>query len=101
MARQVGILSDQVSAISQQLSSIYSALNQDFQLTETFLRFISCSRRQCFDIVIIDDDIIEDVEMFNITLWPPPFGLPRRFTLSPNVTTVTIENDDSTLFHHV
>ena len=53
-----------------------------------------------FNVSIVDDSIPEDTEMFNATLTLDPadqarLGNRTRVTVSPDVATVTIQDDDS------
>ena len=59
------------------------------------MNFSACSKKECLTVDIIDDDLIEDAETFTITLQPPSQDFTERIILSPNVTTVTIEDEDS------
>ena len=75
-----------------------SVAGEDYRLAENnILRFGACEKKQCLPITIVDNDIIEDTETFEVTL-APALGLSNRFTLDPRVTTITIEDGDSELF---
>ena len=46
---------------------------------------------------IVDDNVPEDTEMFNVSLTLDPADQARlgnRFTVSPDVTTITIQDND-------
>ena len=45
---------------------------------------------------IVNDNLIEDTEMFTITVNPPHQGFTDDITISPSVATITIEDGDST-----
>ena len=59
------------------------------------MNFSACSKKECLTVDIIDNDSIEDAETFTITLQPLSQDFTERIILSPNVTTVTIEDEDS------
>ena len=44
---------------------------------------------------IINDNLIEDTEIFTITVNPPRQGFTDDITISPSVATITIEDEDS------
>ncbi|CAI8038161.1 FRAS1-related extracellular matrix protein 2 [Geodia barretti] len=67
---------------------------RDYTLNDRALNFGECSKKECLTVDIIDDDLIEDTETFTITLQPPSQDFTERIILSPNVTTVTIEDED-------
>ena len=54
------------------------------------------NRRQSFSVTIIDNLIVEDTESFTLQLRFDPFDLlpPSSVRLSPNVSVVTILDDD-------
>ena len=60
--------------------------------------FNNSVRQLSFTVSIVDDSIPEDIEMFNISLTLAPADQARlgnRVTVSPDVATVTIQDDDS------
>ena len=68
-----------------------TALNAD-----VFLPFDDDNRRLMFSVTIIDDDLFESVEEFNMELRFDPFGgvtAPPRVILSPDVSRVRIIDD--------
>ena len=69
---------------------------RDYRFTDRTMRFIACAKMQCMQIDIINDNLIEDTEMFTITVSPPRQGLTNDITISPSVATITIEDEDST-----
>ena len=75
-----------------------SVAGEDYIITESILRFGACENKQCLPVTIVDNDIIEDAETFQVTLAPSTLGLSNRFTLDPRITTVTIEDGDSELY---
>ena len=59
------------------------------------LLFSQTSRRQSFFVTISDDKLLESTEDFNLELRFDPFVTPPSgVILSPNVSTVSIEDDD-------
>ena len=55
-------------------------------------------RELSFNVSIVNDNIPEDVEMFNVSLTLDPADQARlgsRVTVSPDVATITIQDDDS------
>ena len=59
------------------------------------LAFSQASRRQSFFVTINDDELLESIEDFNLELRFDPFlTQPSGVILSPNVSTVYIEDDD-------
>ena len=57
-------------------------------------------RELSFNVSIVNDNIPEDVEMFNVSLTLDPADQARlgsRVTVSPDVATITIQDDDSKL----
>ena len=57
-------------------------------------------RQLSFNVSIVNDDIPEDVEMFNVSLILDPADqarLDNRVTVSPDVATVTIQDNDGKL----
>ena len=63
---------------------------------EVLLSFDHFNRRQSFSVTIIDDLIVEDAESFTLQLRFDPYELlpPSSVRLSPNVSVVTILDDD-------
>ena len=60
------------------------------------LTFNDLNRRLTFEVTIIDDDLFESVEDFNLELRFDPFlPVPTGVILSPNVSTVYVLDDDS------
>ena len=73
-------------------SDDYIALASSEQLPDAFTLN---RRQQCFDIVIINDNFAERDEQFNVTLTnlAAQTNFPR-VTVSPDVATIIIEDDD-------
>ena len=66
---------------------------QNFDVTLTFEDLF---RRLSFEVTIIDDNLFESVEEFNLELrFDPFFAVPSGVELRPNVSTVYILDDDS------
>ena len=62
--------------------------------------FNNSVRQLSFNVSIVNDNIPEDVEMFNVSLTLDPADQDRlgnRVTVSPDVATVTIQDDDGKL----
>ena len=68
---------------------------RDYRITDNTMRFMECAKMQCMIIDIINDNLIEDTEMFTITVNPPHQGFTDDITISPSVATITIEDGDS------
>ena len=54
----------------------------DYGELSTILSFPTCGTRQCANVSIVDDDVLENVESFHVTLERTP-GLDVRITLDP------------------
>ena len=66
---------------------------QNFDVTLTFQDLF---RRLSFEVTIIDDNLFESVEEFNLELrFDPFFAVPSGVELRPNVSTVYILDDNS------
>lgn len=62
---------------------------------DELLQFTDANRRLSFSVTIINDDQSEAREDFTLELRFDPFAdPPSGVTLSPSVTTITIEDDD-------
>ena len=65
----------------------------DYMGRSTILSFPACGTKQCVDVTIVDDDVSEGDESFNVTLERTP-GLNMRITLNPVDGIINIiEND--------
>ena len=51
-------------------------------------------RRECFDVAITDDDILENTESFSLLLQEDKFGQQTGATINPNQTEIFILDDD-------
>ena len=59
------------------------------------LHFNEMNRRLSFPVTIMDDELLESMEDFNLELrFDPVVSQTLGVTLSPNVSTVYIEDDD-------
>ena len=63
--------------------------------------FNNSVRQLSFNVSILDDNITEDAEMFNVSLTLDPadqarLGNRTRLTVSPGVATVTIQDNEGT-----
>lgn len=63
---------------------------------DVLLTFDNNNRRQSFSVAIADDQLVEGTESFTLQLRFDPFLIPRRsnILLSPNVSVVTVLDDD-------
>ena len=77
------------------LSPLPLVLGRDYRITDRIMRFMACAKMQCTRISITNDNLIEDTEMFTITVSPPRQGFTDDITISPSVATITIEDEDS------
>ena len=66
--------------------------DSDYGRFITLVRFTSCQRRRCVDITITDDLVLEDIELFNVSL--DQNGLGNSFQLEPNVSKIEIRDND-------
>ena len=57
------------------------------------LPFAPCDKRICVDVPIVDDEIVENVDTFEVTLERPP-GLDSSITLVPVDGIVEISDND-------
>ena len=65
----------------------------DYENITEILLFASCQRRSCINVTIEDDNALELVELFNVTL-ETTSGLDERISLSPvNGVVEIIDND--------
>ena len=79
-----------------------SAFNTTVQFNEcesrscitTTVQFNECEQRSCINITIMDDDVLENTEFFNLTL--ERNGLHERIQLDPVDGLVQITNNDGT-----
>ena len=68
---------------------------RDYRITDNIMRFFGCAKMQCMLIDITNDNLVEDRDMFTITVNPPHQGFTDDITISPSVATITIEDEDS------
>ena len=54
--------------------------------------FEACDRRQCVNVTIVDDDVLERVESFDVALGRTP-GLHGRIILNPVAGVIEIIDD--------
>ena len=59
----------------------------------TLLNFDACATSQCTEIMIVDDEIPENTESFNVRLGRTP-GLDDRITLNPVDGVIQIDDVD-------
>ena len=71
----------------------FSVTGADFTIDTFNITFSSQSGpRQCFSVNIVDDDILENTEVFHLSILPPS---DPAVVLQNTVLSVAIENDDS------
>ena len=69
----------------------------DFRLNDRVLRFRECQKRRCLTLQIVNDELNENIETFNLTLQPSDQGYRKNITLRPNKTAITIIDDEGML----
>ena len=79
--------------IHQFVSFLVSPMDYDIDSISEILEFDSCDTRQCTEITIVDDMIVELTESFFVTLERTP-GLDSRITLDPVDGEIEITDDD-------
>ena len=57
------------------------------------LQFGSCQRTQCVTVPIVNDDMLEETESFNVSL-EGGRGVSSRFVFAPQEMSVTITDED-------
>ena len=72
---------------------IFLVSPMDYGIVSTILEFGSCDTRQCTEIPIVDDMIVELTESFFVNLERTP-GLDSRLTLDPVDGEIEIIDDD-------
>ena len=65
----------------------------DYNSEATSVRFGACERTQCVNLTIIDDEELEDTEIFTIGLEKPLIST-NSFVLSPRIKVVNITDND-------
>ena len=70
----------------------------DYIRLSTILNFLKCETKQCVDITIVDDEVLEDVESFDVTL-ERTLGLDMRITLDPADGMIYIRDNDEGEFY--
>ena len=70
----------------------YTIGARDYGSVETSLQFVPCNRKMCISISIVDDDVLESMESFTVSLGSD--GLDNRISLSSVNATVQITDDD-------
>ena len=66
---------------------------------DTILSFAPCDRRQCAEVVIMNDVILEETESLFVILTRVP-GLDTRITLNPVDAEIEIIDDDGTIYSY-
>ena len=65
----------------------------DYIGLSTIFSFPTCETKQCVNVTIVDDDVLENVKSFSVTLERTP-GLDMRITLDPVDREIEITDDD-------
>ena len=65
----------------------------DYIGLSTILSFLACETKQCVDVTIVDDEVSEGDESFDVTLERTP-GLNMRITLDPVDGIIRIIDND-------
>ena len=73
-------------------SYIFSVPPMDYGELSTILSFPTCGTRQCVNVTIVNDDVLESVESFDVTLERTP-GLNMGITLDPVNGMISIIDD--------
>lgn len=66
----------------------------DYVPLRKYLTFGLCKKSQCVSVDINDDETVEEVESFYLTLEGPP-SLANYMVIEPHKTNITIEDNDS------
>ena len=69
----------------------------DYIGLSTILNFPACETKQCVDVTIVDDEVLENVESYHVTL-ERTLGLDMRITLDPVEGVVEITDDGEETF---
>ena len=64
----------------------------DYGFLDVPLPFDACDRRSCVNITITDDEVLENLELFSVTLRRN--GLDPRISLDPTVAEIQITDND-------
>ena len=75
------------------LSFHLTELNFEYDLKEAELRFSACAKRQCLNVAILEDLLLEETETFTIHL-EKSLGLSNEFTVDPSVKVINITDND-------
>ena len=76
----------------------FTVTPMDYIDLSTILSFPACGTKQCVDVTIVNDEVLENVESFNVTLERTP-GLDMRIILDPVDGVVEIIDDDGLFFN--
>ena len=89
-----GIVGDKLLCSSISCMILYSAVApMDYGALSTILMFAGCQNRNCVNISIEDDAVVENAELFNVTLKRTP-NLDSRIILNPMDGVIEITDDD-------
>ena len=75
------------------LSFHSTELYSEYNLQRAELRFPACATKQCLNVSIIDDLLVEDTETFTIHL-ETSLGLSNEFEVNPSVKVINITDND-------
>ena len=90
-AGKQSVVSNEIVIICSSMLSV--ALFDYGPLNKSLLLFAACQRRSCVNVTIINDEQVENDELFNVTLERTP-GLDDRITLNPINGVIQINDDD-------
>ncbi|ETW92157.1 MAG: hypothetical protein ETSY2_54335 [Candidatus Entotheonella gemina] len=79
------------------MSTFSAVAPMDYGAVSTVVMFDECETQSCNPILIVDDDVLENVESFNVTLERTP-GLDVRITLDPVDGEIEITDNDGRFF---
>ena len=83
----------------QLISSLYNTIGpgEDYNALAIpcVLRFGRCEKKKCVNVTIINDEMLEETESFNISL-EGGRGVSSRFVFSPQEVSITITDEDGT-----
>ena len=64
------------------------------------LRFPSCDDRYCTDVRIINDNVVEQLELFTVSLWRSE-GTGNEIQLEPAEMEIIITDNDGVFMQHI
>ena len=75
----------------------FTAASLDYSALSVILSFNECEEKSCANATILDDEILENLETFNVTL-ARTVGLDSRITLDPVHGVIEITDNDGEYF---